>query len=162
MRTPGSVWSLVLVLSLFLWAGMVAAISFMEAPLKFTAPHITIPLGVGIGRVVFHALNRVELVLLLASLLAARILRAPRAVWLGLGLLGFVLLLQTLWLLPALDVRAGMLLAGHEAPPSKLHLLYIVADAFKLLTLLVTGSQAFQAATATTAPEPQSKTATVA
>jgi hypothetical protein len=162
MRTSGSVWWLVLVLALFLWAGMVAAISFMEAPLKFTAPHITIPLGVGIGRIVFHALNRVELVLLLMSLLAARILRAPSAVWMGLGLLGFVLILQTLWLLPALDVRAGLLLAGHEAPPSKLHVLYIVADALKLLALLVTGSLAFQAATATTAPASQPETVTVA
>jgi hypothetical protein len=162
MRTPGSVWSLVLVLSLFLWAGMVAAISFMEAPLKFTAPHITIPLGVGIGRVVFHALNRVEMVLLLASLLSARILRAPAVVWLGLGLLGFVLLLQTLWLLPALDVRAGMLLAGHEAPPSRLHLLYIVADGLKLLALLITGSRAFQAATATPEPVAHSKITTAA
>ncbi|TGE06528.1 hypothetical protein [Hymenobacter fodinae] len=162
MRTSGSVWWLVLVLALFLWAGMVAAISFMEAPLKFTAPHITIPLGAGIGRVVFHALNRVELVLLLGSLLAARILRAPVAVWVGLGLLGFVLLLQTLWLLPALDVRTTMLLAGHEAPPSKLHVLYIVADAVKLLALLVTGSQAFQAATAPAVPAAHSKSSTVA
>jgi hypothetical protein len=47
----------------FIWIGFVCAISFMEAWLKFTAPGITIPLGLGIGRVVFHALNKVEWVL---------------------------------------------------------------------------------------------------
>ena len=35
-----------------LWFGLVAAISFIEAPLKFQAPGITIPLGLGIGRLV--------------------------------------------------------------------------------------------------------------
>lgn len=44
----------------FTWLGMVCGISFLEAPLKFRAPGITVPLGVGIGRLVFRALNRVE------------------------------------------------------------------------------------------------------
>ena len=47
----------------FIWFGAVAAISFMEAPLKFTAPNITLPLGLEIGYVIFHALNKVEIVL---------------------------------------------------------------------------------------------------
>ncbi|MDY0090288.1 MAG: hypothetical protein RBR78_07970, partial [Flavobacteriaceae bacterium] len=44
----------------FLWIGFVCAISFMEAWLKFRAPGVTIPLGLGIGRLVFNALNKVE------------------------------------------------------------------------------------------------------
>lgn len=40
---------------------MVLAISFLEAPLKFRAPGITVPLGLGIGRLVFQAFNAVEL-----------------------------------------------------------------------------------------------------
>ena len=36
--------------AVFIWLGMVLAISFLEAPLKFRAPGITIPLGLGIGR----------------------------------------------------------------------------------------------------------------
>ena len=47
----------------FVWLGMVAAISFLEAPLKFQAPGITVQLGLGIGRLVFRALNAVEIVL---------------------------------------------------------------------------------------------------
>jgi hypothetical protein len=53
------------------WLGMVLAISFLEAPLKFRAPGVTLALGLGIGRVVFAALNRVEVVLGAAVLLAA-------------------------------------------------------------------------------------------
>jgi hypothetical protein len=49
----------------FVWLGMVLAISFLEAPLKFRAPGVTIPLGLGIGRLVFRALNAVEAVLAL-------------------------------------------------------------------------------------------------
>ena len=45
----------------FVWFGAVGAISFMEAPLKFTAPNITIPLGLGIGMIVFHTLNKIEI-----------------------------------------------------------------------------------------------------
>jgi hypothetical protein len=35
----------------FIWFGAIGAISFMEAPLKFTAPNITLALGLGIGRI---------------------------------------------------------------------------------------------------------------
>lgn len=47
----------------FVWLGMVLAISFLEAPLKFRAPGIDLKLGLGIGRIVFRALNLVEVVL---------------------------------------------------------------------------------------------------
>ncbi|MEO6792530.1 MAG: hypothetical protein ABI253_05440 [Mycobacterium sp.] len=47
----------------FAWVGMVLAISFLEAPLKFRAPGITLQVGLGIGRLVFRALNAVEIVL---------------------------------------------------------------------------------------------------
>src|SRR5699024_6995290 len=42
---------------------LLIGISFIEAPLKFTAPGITIPLGLGIGRRVFLAINITEVVL---------------------------------------------------------------------------------------------------
>jgi len=45
---------------IFLWAGFVCAISFMEAWLKFRAPGVTLPIGLGIGKLIFAALNKVE------------------------------------------------------------------------------------------------------
>ena len=41
-------WTAIAVAALFVWLGMVLAISFLEAPLKFRAPGVTIALGLGI------------------------------------------------------------------------------------------------------------------
>lgn len=71
----------------FVWLGTVLAISFLEAPLKFRAPGVTIPLGLGIGRPVFRALNIAETVLAAAGAVTvgAGDHRAPspcsRALW---------------------------------------------------------------------------------
>ena len=55
--------SAVAVAAIFVWLGMVVAISFIEAPLKFRAPGVTLQIGLGIGRFVFRALNGCELLL---------------------------------------------------------------------------------------------------
>ena len=47
----------------FFWLGAVVAISFIEAPLKFRAPGVTLQIGLGIGRLVFRAINAMEAVL---------------------------------------------------------------------------------------------------
>jgi len=47
----------------FVWLGMVVAISFLEAPLKSRAPDVTLRIGLGIGRLVFRALNTAEALL---------------------------------------------------------------------------------------------------
>ncbi len=62
--------SAVAVAAIFLWLGMVVAISFIEAPLKFRAPGVTLQIGLGIGRLVFRALNGCELLLAVAVAIA--------------------------------------------------------------------------------------------
>ena len=47
----------------FVWLGMVVAISFIETPLKFRAPGVTLQIGLGVGRLVFRVLNVCELAL---------------------------------------------------------------------------------------------------
>lgn len=47
---------------IFVWLGKVLANSFLEAPLKFGAPGVTLQIGLGIGRLVFRALNSAEVV----------------------------------------------------------------------------------------------------
>ena len=54
----------------FTWLGLVLGISFLEAPLKFRAPGLTVEVGVGIGRLVFRALNAVEGVAAVVLLIA--------------------------------------------------------------------------------------------
>ncbi|OON66236.1 hypothetical protein [Hymenobacter sp. CRA2] len=144
MRPSSITLSLLLVLALFLWAGMICGISFLEAPLKFTAPNITVVLGVGIGRIVFHALNKVELVLSVAALLCAGVLGVPSRIWTTLLVAVVILTAQTLWLLPALDARALALQAGTPNPPNSQHMTYVVLEASKLLCLLTTGVLAFR------------------
>ncbi|MGB0437686.1 MAG: hypothetical protein ACPGIJ_12045, partial [Mycobacterium sp.] len=61
----------VTVAALFTWLGMVLAISFVEAPLKFRAPGVTLKIGLGIGRLVFRALNTMEVLLALTIIVAA-------------------------------------------------------------------------------------------
>jgi len=43
-----------------IWLGIVLGISFMEAPLKFKAPNMTTEIAIGLGQMVFRALNKVD------------------------------------------------------------------------------------------------------
>lgn len=124
----------------FIWFGAVGAISFMEAPLKFTAPDITLALGLGIGRIVFQMLNRIELIL--AVLLSASLVfsRPKGKFWAYLfGFIAVLLLLETFWLLPVLDERAAQVISGTATPFSNAHIIYIVFDSLKFIALFVLG-----------------------
>ncbi len=65
----------------FVWLGMVLAISLLETPLKFRAPGITLALGLGIGRLVFRALNAAEIALLALLSTAGLAGSMPSAGW---------------------------------------------------------------------------------
>jgi hypothetical protein len=124
----------------FIWFGMVLAISFMEAPLKFQAPGIDLPLGLGIGRLVFFALNKMEIVSAIVLLFA--VWRSRSNTNLETGLLGTIILIlvfETVWLLPVLDARAELVITGAEAPFSRMHIVYIAMDSIKLIALLILG-----------------------
>lgn len=124
----------------FTWLGMVLAISFLETPLKFRAPGITVPLGLGIGRLVFRALAVAELAMAVA-LTAALVLggRAGVGAIVLVGLLWVLLAAQTAVLGPRLDRRARLIVAGGSQPRSRLHLAYIALDAVKVVLLPVLG-----------------------
>lgn len=127
--------------SVFIWIGFVGAISFMEAWLKFQAPGVDLPLGLGIGRLVFHALNKVEWVL---ALLALASLQFGSTKVLSFKNLFFlipitILFIQTFSTLPILDARAQMHIDGLDVPSSNTHFLYIAMEVVKVSCLLVFG-----------------------
>lgn len=124
----------------FLWLGMVLAISFLEAPLKFRAPGITVPLGLGIGRLVFRALNLVEVVLAVALLAVTATGSADRDAWILLGATTVVLAVQLLAVRPPLDRRAVRVAAGEPVAGSHLHVAYIALESVKVVLLAVVGS----------------------
>jgi hypothetical protein len=96
----------------FVWLGMVLAISFVEAPLKFRAPDVTLRIGLGIGRLVFRALNAIESVLAVAVL----VLVVVR---------------------PRLNRRSDAVLAGEEGSRSHAHVAYVGLECVKVVGLIV-------------------------
>lgn len=123
----------------FSWLGMVVAISFLEAPLKFRAPGVTIPIGLGIGRIVFRALNIVEIVFALCVVLAIVLGNASAGV-LSFGAAAvLVLAVQLVGIRPRLNRRTDRVLAGESLPRSRLHFAYIGAEIIKILLLLPLG-----------------------
>jgi len=124
---------------LIFWAGLIAGISFLEAPLKFQAPGITIQLGLGIGQLVFQALNKIEMILLAIILICSFPIPFKNIKSGLLVMLAIILLADTFWLLPLLDERAKMILAGIPAPATHHHILYIIVESIKLLLLIILG-----------------------
>ncbi|MET8650639.1 hypothetical protein [Nocardia aurea] len=119
-----------------LWLGMVLAISFLEAPLKFRAPGITVPLGLGIGRLVFRALNIVESVLAALLVVAFPVLGPSGASWVWLGIAATILAVQILVVRPPLSRRSDRVLAGEDMPRSHAHLWYVGLEVVKVVVLV--------------------------
>ena len=130
-------WIAVAAAVTFSWLGMVLAISFLEAPLKFQAPGLTVPVGVAIGRLVFRALNIGEGVLAVV-LLVCVLLRPDPAIGLVVAL-WIVLAAGALVLRPRMDRRV---LAGATAsgmPRHSLHRWYILLELIKVVLLVLLG-----------------------
>jgi len=131
----------VAVICIFIWIGFVCAISFMESWLKFKAPGVTRPIGLGIGRVVFNALNKMEWLLAFIVLWSVALNETiPPFQQIGYFLAVLVILaLQSFWLLPQLDIRAKAVISGLPVKPSHLHLYFIIAETLKLCGLVASG-----------------------
>lgn len=131
----------IIIAAVFIWIGFVGAISFMEARLKFKAPGVSRAIGLGIGQIVFKALNKVEWVLASAIFLALlwslpHILTVHHIPF----LMAFALLvIQSFLLLPVLFQRAQSHISEVVPPPSNVHVFYIVAEVIKVLALFFYG-----------------------
>ncbi|MFC0581592.1 hypothetical protein [Micrococcoides hystricis] len=119
------------------WFGLLVAISLIEAPLKFQAPGITIPLGLGIGRLVFGALNIVEVIIAIILLVATFRSGVPGRLRGLVTALAGVLLIKVALIRPFLNQRTDAVLAGVDDGGSSWHYLYIAADGLLLIGLVV-------------------------
>lgn len=129
----------VAVAAVFVWLGMVLAISFVETPLKFRAPGVTLQVGLGIGRLVFRALNACELVLA-AVVVACFAVKPPTAGIVGAAAVAVVgLMAQMLVVRPWLTRRSDAVLAGGEGPRSRAHWGYVGLEIVKVIALLIAG-----------------------
>lgn len=118
---------------------MVAAISFLEAPLKFRAPGVTLPVGLGIGRLVFRALNACELVLAVVVIVGVLTAEVSGAALGAVATALVVLAAQILLVRPALSRRSDRVLAGDDGPRSRAHLAYVGLEVVKVIALVVGG-----------------------
>lgn len=117
--------------------GAIIAISFLEAPLKFLAPGVTIPIGLGIGRLVFTALNVLAGVVLVVLTIVSLRPRVGRAALGVLGATWVVFLVEIAVIRPVLNRRSDLVIAGSDAPGTGwAHYAYIVADV-TLIGLLI-------------------------
>jgi hypothetical protein len=123
----------------FVWLGMVLAISFLEAPLKFRAPHVTLQIGLGIGRLVFRALNTVEVAfaVVIVAIVASR--PTPARIVVGFVVAIGALAIQLVAVRPRLTRRSDRVLAGSDGPRSRAHYVYVGFEAVKVVALLVAG-----------------------
>ncbi|MGA9493361.1 MAG: hypothetical protein WBV80_24375 [Mycobacterium sp.] len=123
----------------FVWLGMVLAISFLEAPLKFRAPNVTLQIGLGIGRLVFRALNTVEVILAVALVVTAVASPPPLAAAVALAIVLGALAAQIGAVRPRLTRRSDQVLVGLEAPRSRGHLVYVGLEVIKTVALAASG-----------------------
>lgn len=120
----------------WLWLGMVLAISFLEAPLKFRV--LDVRSGLAVGRLVFKALNSVEV--LLAIVVVVALSRAHTEVRVGAAAVAIVsLAVQLVGVRPALMRRSDRVLAGEDGPRSHAHLWYVGLEVVKVVGLATLG-----------------------
>jgi hypothetical protein len=135
------------------WLSFIVAISFVEAPTKFSALGLKPPFtevttelqhALRIGHAVNHKLNRIEWICCAFSwllLLRIRIVRTRGSVVL-LAVVSAVLAYQTWGLYPRLDERTLQIIAGTLPPASWHHMGYIVTEGVKAVLLgVLTGAQ---------------------
>ena len=131
-----------LIFILLFWAGFVSSISFMEAWLKFRADGVTREIGLSIGKLIFTALNRVEIIFLIAVwviyiLPKASQVRPLKLKYVWLWMLTVIVGLQTFLLLPALSHNAEIIISGGQAPSPLLHLWFGLFEIAKVFLLLL-------------------------
>jgi len=136
-------WLAGAVAAVFVWLGMVLAISFLEAPLKFRAPGVTLQLGLGIGRLVFRALNGCEVVLAVITVIAVVLGRPSSGVVAAVAVAVGALAVQLAAVRPALTRRSDAVLADAAqatAGRSRAHYFYVGFEVVKVVALLVCGT----------------------
>lgn len=118
--------------------GLLLGISFIAQPAKFSAPGVELPQLVSVGSTIFHASHWTQWVLLvLCATFSASTKERKVLAFCSSGLALALLAAQHLLLMPMLDARVQLYLAGGRPDPSNDHLLYVAVEAMKVVAVLV-------------------------
>lgn len=132
----------IIIITTFIWVGFICAISFMESWLKFQAPNITTEIGLGIGKLVFGALNIMEFVFMVIITSSYIVLFKKRKLQLSSAFLIVItiVLVQTFWLLPTLSQRAELIIQNVQVQKSNFHVVYVLLEIIKTICLFYFGT----------------------
>jgi len=114
----------------------------MESWLKFQAPNITTEIGLGIGKLVFGALNIMEFVFMVIITSSYIVLFKKRKLQLSSAFLIVItiVLLQTFWLLPTLSQRAELIIQNVQVQKNNFHVVYVLLEIIKTICLFYFGT----------------------
>ncbi len=125
----------------FFWFGLMLAISFLETPLKFQVPGMTLPIALELGKIMFGVSTNIQLGLMILIFLnfIFNAKQLSKVMLLSSILLALILGLEKFWMLPILDARADILASGKGLPPTPLHDYFIYAEVAKLVLIVFLG-----------------------
>ena len=129
----------------FTWLGMVIGVSMIATPMRFAAETITRPVALDVGRVVFAAFKKGEVLALLVLLAVVRFAGSSHVLWAWCAVLTLIVLAQGVWLIPELAARTDLILAGAEPPASPAHAIYASLELAKMAILLFIGGRSLAA-----------------
>ena len=133
----------VALVAVFIWIGLVVGVAFMASWLKYRAFGVSLSVGAGIDMKLLPALIRVEWVLALA-VLADLVMGRPTALMLTLAAVPVLLLvLQTLWLQPAMNADALLVFHGQGGVGNGLRTANTAMEAVKVTALAALGIAQF-------------------
>lgn len=120
---------------LCLMTGMFLTISFLETPLKFQVPGITLPTALGLGKIMFGLSSKMQwgFLLVILILMSVSWKNYTKTDFIILAVLFSILALEQFWLLPVLDSRVDLLSSGKSLSPTPLHDYFIYAETVKAL-----------------------------
>lgn len=130
-------WMVGALCAAMLWLGFLLGVSFLATPAKFLAPSLTLPVALDVGRHTFAVFNKVEWVLAATLLLVVPVGTRSWPGGIAAAVAALLVVAETVWLLPVLDLRLGLTIAGRLPPPSIHHDLYIAIEVAKLFALVI-------------------------
>ena len=117
-----------------IWAGLCLGGNMIAAASKFSAQGVGVTTFLKIGKAQFAALGIAEWAFFAGVLVLSIWVKSPRFIILGLPALAF--LVQQLAILPLLNERTNLIVAGQALPPSNMHSIYAILETFKIAALI--------------------------
>lgn len=125
-----------LLLSVFMWSGVVLGGNLIAPTAKFRAPSLALSTALEVGRATFRMMLIAELVLCAALYLLLALRGKQKPLWF---LPAAALAAQWFVVMPPLDVRTLAIIGGQNPGPSNLHIYYVALEFLKLIGLLAIG-----------------------